>query len=74
MNIDLQAVEEAAKTLYIRALKMLPPDIKAGFERLQRQRDRAHRAAVLAPWCTTSRWPSRPTTCCARTPASRSTT
>ncbi len=35
MLIDLQAVEEAAKTLYIRALKMLPPDIKRGFERLQ---------------------------------------
>lgn len=34
MNIDLQAVEEAAKALYIRALKVLPPDIKQGFERL----------------------------------------
>lgn len=30
----MQAVEEAAKTLYIRALKQLPPDIKAGFDRL----------------------------------------
>ncbi len=35
MMIDLQVVEEAAKTLYIRALKMLPPDIKQGFDRLQ---------------------------------------
>ena len=35
MNIDLQAVEDAAKELYIRALKVLPPDIKQGFERLQ---------------------------------------
>ena len=34
MNIDLQAVEDAAKELYIRALKVLPPDIKQGFERL----------------------------------------
>ena len=34
MRIDPQAVEDAAKTLYIRALKALPPDIKAGFERL----------------------------------------
>ena len=34
MNVDLQQVEEAAKALYIRALKMLPPDIKAGFDRL----------------------------------------
>ena len=34
MNVDLSAVEEAAKTLYIRALKLLPPDIKDGFGRL----------------------------------------
>lgn len=34
MDLDLAAVEDAAKTLYIRALKMLPPDIKAGFGRL----------------------------------------
>ena len=35
MKIDLQAVEDAAKELYIRALKVLPPDIKTGFSRLQ---------------------------------------
>ncbi|CAM5796076.1 fumarate hydratase [Rhizobacter fulvus] len=35
MKVDLQAVEDAAKELYIRALKVLPPDIKAGFGRLQ---------------------------------------
>ena len=34
MKIDLQQVEEAAKELYIRALKLLPPDIKQGFDRL----------------------------------------
>jgi tartrate/fumarate subfamily iron-sulfur-dependent hydro-lyase alpha chain len=34
MKIDLAAVEEAAKELYIRALKVLPPDIKGGFARL----------------------------------------
>jgi tartrate/fumarate subfamily iron-sulfur-dependent hydro-lyase alpha chain len=34
MNISLPAVEEAAKELYIRALKVLPPDIKQGFARL----------------------------------------
>ena len=34
LQVDLQAVEEAAKALYIRALKQLPPDIKAGFDRL----------------------------------------
>ena len=31
MKIDPQQIEEAAKELYIRALKLLPPDIKAGF-------------------------------------------
>ena len=35
MKIDLQAVEEAAKALYIRALKELPPDVKRGLSRLQ---------------------------------------
>jgi len=34
VKIDLQQVEEAAKELYIRALKFLPPDVKQGFERL----------------------------------------
>jgi fumarate hydratase subunit alpha/L(+)-tartrate dehydratase alpha subunit len=34
VNIDLKQVEEAAKELYIRALKLLPPDIKQGFDRL----------------------------------------
>jgi tartrate/fumarate subfamily iron-sulfur-dependent hydro-lyase alpha chain len=35
MKVDLQQVEEAAKELYIRALKLLPPDIKEGFTQLQ---------------------------------------
>lgn len=34
MKIDLLAVEDASKELYIRALKMLPPDIKAGLSNL----------------------------------------
>ncbi len=34
MKIEVEAVEAAAKELYIRALKMLPPDIKSGFSRL----------------------------------------
>ncbi len=34
MNINLKQVEEAARELYIRALKILPPDIKEGFARL----------------------------------------
>ncbi len=35
MRIDLETVEEIARELYIRALKMLPDDIKSGFERLR---------------------------------------
>jgi tartrate/fumarate subfamily iron-sulfur-dependent hydro-lyase alpha chain len=31
VRVDLREVEEAAKELYIRALKILPPDIKRGF-------------------------------------------
>ena len=34
MKIDPAQIEEAARDLYIRALKVLPPDIKAGFARL----------------------------------------
>ena len=34
MKVDLAQVEEAAKELYIRALKELPPDIKRGFDAL----------------------------------------
>jgi tartrate/fumarate subfamily iron-sulfur-dependent hydro-lyase alpha chain len=34
MKVDLKAVEEVAKQLYIRALKELPPDIKRGFDAL----------------------------------------
>ena len=36
MKIDPQLVEDAAKELYIRALKILPPDIKSGFSRLSK--------------------------------------
>jgi fumarate hydratase subunit alpha/L(+)-tartrate dehydratase alpha subunit len=34
MKLDLGAVEEASKELYIRALKLLPPDVKQGIDRL----------------------------------------
>ena len=47
MNIDLHAVEDAAKELYIRALKVLPPDIKDGFARLQRQESGATALSLL---------------------------
>ena len=36
MKVDLKQVEEAAKELYIRALKRLPPDIKQGMDALAR--------------------------------------
>jgi fumarate hydratase subunit alpha/L(+)-tartrate dehydratase alpha subunit len=36
MQIDPQAVEEASRALYIRALKLLPPDVKQGLAQLQR--------------------------------------
>ena len=34
MKVDPRYVEEVARELYVRALKMLPPDIKQGFARL----------------------------------------
>ncbi len=52
MNVDLQAVEDAAKELYIRALKVLPPDIKAGFERLTRDETGATARQVLQTMVT----------------------
>src|SRR5439155_868878 len=34
VKIDLRQIEDAAKELYIRALKRLPPDVKQGFDAL----------------------------------------
>jgi fumarate hydratase subunit alpha/L(+)-tartrate dehydratase alpha subunit len=34
LAVDPAAIEETVKLLYIRSLKLLPPDIKAGFQRL----------------------------------------
>ena len=48
MNVDLQAVEAAARDLYIQALKRLPPDIKAGFERLAAAETGATARSVLS--------------------------
>jgi fumarate hydratase subunit alpha len=47
MNIDPTVVEDAARELYIRALKVLPPDIKAGFDRLTAQETSETGKAVL---------------------------
>jgi len=48
MQIDLSAVEEAASELYIRALKVLPPDIKEGIGRLHERETSATARGVLA--------------------------
>ena len=47
MKIEPVQVEEAARELYIRALKMLPPDIKAGFARLDKSETDATAKNVL---------------------------
>jgi fumarate hydratase subunit alpha/L(+)-tartrate dehydratase alpha subunit len=47
MQVDIGEVEEVAKTLYIRALKLLPRDIKQGFERLLREETNATGKIVL---------------------------
>ena len=47
MDVDLKQVEEAAKELYIRALKILPPDIKSGIAALARSETDATAEAVL---------------------------
>ncbi len=52
MQVNLDQVEEAAKALYIRALKMLPPDIKAGFDRLAAAESGATAKRVLATMMT----------------------
>ncbi len=47
MKVDLDTVEEAAKQLYIRALKILPDDIKRGFTDLrQRETDDTARGVL----------------------------
>ena len=47
MRIDIQQVEEAAKQLYIRALKLLPPDVKRGFDALVRGETDATAQGIL---------------------------
>jgi fumarate hydratase subunit alpha/L(+)-tartrate dehydratase alpha subunit len=45
--MDLREVEEAARELYVRALKMLPPDIKAGFAALSARETDSTARAIL---------------------------
>lgn len=46
-KLDLQQVEDAAKELYIRALKQLPPDIKTGFDKLAAKESNATAQSIL---------------------------
>ena len=74
MKVDLAQVEEAAKELYIRALKLLPPDIKQGFDRLAAGETDAGAKRMLGTMMKNITVAEDTPTCCARTPASRSTT
>jgi fumarate hydratase subunit alpha/L(+)-tartrate dehydratase alpha subunit len=55
MKIEPSQVEEVACELYIRALKVLPPDIKEGFERLAARETDATARAVLGTMITNIR-------------------
>ena len=55
MIVDPTAVEEAARELYIRALKVLPPDIKDGFARLTATETDRTAKGVLATMVTNIR-------------------
>jgi len=52
MKIDPKQIEEAAKELYIRALKLLPPDIKQGFKALAAHESDATAKGVLGTMIT----------------------
>jgi fumarate hydratase subunit alpha/L(+)-tartrate dehydratase alpha subunit len=52
MRVDPHAVEEVSKELYIRALKLLPPDIKRGFEALARSETDSTAKSVLGTMIT----------------------
>jgi tartrate/fumarate subfamily iron-sulfur-dependent hydro-lyase alpha chain len=55
MKLNTDVVEEAARALYIQALKALPPDIKAGFQRLQTSETNATAQSMLATMVTNIR-------------------
>jgi fumarate hydratase subunit alpha len=52
VRIEPRHVEEAAKELYIRALKQLPPDIKSGFDAIAKQETNARAQRVLGTMIT----------------------
>jgi len=47
VKVEARDIEEAAKELYVRALKLLPPDVKRGFERLARTETDATAQGIL---------------------------
>ena len=47
MKIEPKQIEEAAKELYIRALKLLPPDVKQGFDSLAKSESDAGAKRML---------------------------
>jgi tartrate/fumarate subfamily iron-sulfur-dependent hydro-lyase alpha chain len=55
MRIDPAQVEEVARELYIRALKVLPPDIKEGFARIASSETNATAKKVLGTMITNIR-------------------
>jgi len=55
MKVDPAQVEEVARELYIRALKILPPDIKEGFKRLAASETDATAQKVLGTMITNIR-------------------
>ncbi|HEX4333268.1 MAG TPA: fumarate hydratase [Usitatibacter sp.] len=55
MKVDAKQVEDIARELYIRALKILPPDIKEGFRRLAATETDATAKSVLGTMITNIR-------------------
>ncbi len=47
MKVEAHQIEEAAKELYIRALKLLPPDVKQGFDALAKSESDAGAKRML---------------------------
>jgi tartrate/fumarate subfamily iron-sulfur-dependent hydro-lyase alpha chain len=52
VKLDYRQVEEASKELYIRAVKLLPPDVKAGFDVLAKNETDARASRVLGTMIT----------------------
>ena len=52
MDVQAEIIEDVARELYIRALKLLPPDIKQGFARLEATESSARAQSVLRTMVT----------------------